>query len=144
MLVCLSSIYAVPVRQSNTNRNVNINTNTNQDFNSIYESLFNQLTSNQNIGKEIPDIEAAVVDPSERAAEDVAEQDVAQENAEGKIYRPYRPRPKSSSSNYNSNYNQNNNFDYNSIFSSIFEQLTNQQTTNVEKAHEPTLNSEDE
>ena len=145
MLLCVASIYAAPnSRQSNTNRNVNINTNTNtnmnQAFNSIYGS-FSQLTNNQKAGKRILDIEAAVADPSGRdvegVAEDVAEnvdeQDVTRDNAEGKGNHHSRPRPQSSSINYNSNYNQNNNFDYNSILASLFEQLTSQQTINIDE-----------
>ena len=136
MLVCVASVYAAPnSRQSNTNCNVNINTNTNmnQDFNSIYGS-FSQLTNNQNAGKRILDIEAAVADPTGRdVAGDVAENVDEQDLAEGKLkgYHHNRPRPQSSSINYNSNYNQNNNFDYNSVLASLFEQLTSQQTINI-------------
>ena len=131
----------------NSNVNINTNTNTNQDFNSIYASLLNQLTSNQNIGcahgkcEESPIGIQAVVDESEPIAAEVSE------NAEGKIiHHPPRPtpRPQSSSSNYNSNYNynQNSNYDYNSIFASLFEQLKNQQTINIEKPNKPVHNYE--
>jgi len=167
LLVCVASIHAVPLgRQSNTNRNVNINTNTNQDYNSIYASLFNQLTNNQNIGgRKALDIDAAEdaedVDPSEDAVaviaedeEDVAEddedveQEAAEDNVEGRRITQHRPpypnRLQSSSNNYNSNYNKNTNTNYDSIFSSLFEQLKNQQTIHGKKTADPVLELEDE